>query len=118
MEHFARVCRAKKATLPRPPLPVSAKSVQTTWTEDYQQHRLDTITQIATTEPAPTTEVHICSANGSCDTLALPDSGADISAAGPQLLQLLKEHPLNLLPSEIIPRTADGHSMQPMGKYL
>ena len=114
--HFARVCRAKKATLPRPPPPVSAKSAQTTWTEDHQQHRLDTITQIAVTEPAPTIEVCICSANGSCDTLALPDSGADISAAGPQLLQLLKEHPLNLLPSEIIPRTADGHSMQPMGK--
>ena len=55
--HFARVCRAKKATLPQPPPPVSAKPVQTTWTEDHQQHRLDTITQIAASEPAPTIEL-------------------------------------------------------------
>jgi len=44
----------------------------------------------------------------------LPDSGADISAAGPQLLQ---ENTLNLLPFEITPRMADGHSMEPIGKF-
>jgi len=42
--------------------------------------------------------------------------GADISVVGLQLLQLLKERPLNLLLSEIVSCTADDHSMQPMGK--
>jgi len=69
--HFARVCQAKKSTLPRPPPPVAAKTLQMAWTEEQQQHRIDTITQIAASEPAPTIKVHICSANGSCDTLAL-----------------------------------------------
>ena len=113
--HFARVCRAKKSTTLRPP--PSAKSIQTTWPEEPRQHHLDTITQISATDPAPTIRVHLQSVNGTCDTLVLPDSGADISAAGPHLLKLLHEHPLNLLTSEVAPRTADGHSMEPIGKF-
>lgn len=88
---------------------------KTTWT-DEPQLQLSTIRQVSATEPAPTITIRILSINGSCDTLALPDSGADISAAGPKLLKLLSEHPLNLLPSEVNPRTADGHTMQPMGR--
>jgi len=47
----------------------------------------------------------------------LPDSGADISAAGPQLLTLLDEHHLNLLPSLMSPQTVSGHKMAPIGKF-
>ena len=119
--HFARVCRAKTANaVPAQAtgrrLPPSAKPLHGTWVEDPQSHQLSTIKQVATTEPAPTISIRILSVNGTCDTLALPDSGADISAAGPKLLRLLGEHPLNLLPSQINPCTADGHKMQPMGK--
>ena len=49
-------------------------------------------------------------------TLVLPDSEADISAAGPQLLTLLDAHQLNLLPSLMLPHTASGHKMTPIGK--
>ena len=121
--HFARVCRAKTANaVPaqtaerRLPASVSAKPLHGTGTEDLQSHHLSTIKQVATTEPAPTISIRILSVNGTCDTPALPDSGADISAARPKLLRLLGEHPFNLLPSQVNPCTADGHKMQPMGK--
>ena len=121
--HFARVCRAKTANAvpaqtagQQPPPSVSAKPLHGTWTEDLQSHHLSTIKQVATTEPAPTISIRVLSVNGTCDTPALPDSGTDISAAGPKLLRLLGEHPFNLLSSQVNPCTADGHKMQPMGK--
>lgn len=57
---------------------------------------------------APTITVHILSVNGSCNTLAFPDSGADISATGPQLLRSLGKH--TLLPSEFTLKTGQSHS--------
>jgi len=62
VRHFARVCRAKKYALPRPLPPVAAKTLQIAWTDEQQQCRIDTITHIAASEPAPTIKVHICSA--------------------------------------------------------
>ena len=47
--------------------------------------------------------------------LALPDSGTDISAGVPQLLNLLNEHTLNLLPLKVTPKNANGHK-QLLGK--
>jgi len=47
---------------------------------------------------------------------ALPDSGVDISVAGNTLLQHLREHAGNLLPSNITPRTVNGTKMHPIGK--
>ena len=46
----------------------------------------------------------------------LPDSGADISAAGRGILRLLNEKISNLLPSNIIPKVANGATMHPLGK--
>ena len=93
--HFARVCRAYGAPTqsprPRPPIP-STKSLQSMQTEDAHHPQLSTIKQVTATEPAPNIDIHILSLNGSCDTPALPDSGADISAAGSKFLQLLNEH--------------------------
>jgi len=115
--HFACVCRARKSMASRPPpSSASTKPLQIARDEDPQQYHLDTITQITSTDLAPTIKVHLQSANGACDTWVLPDSGANISAAGLQLLKMLQEHTLNLLPSEISPRTADGHIMEPIGK--
>ena len=97
----------------RPSPSPSAKSLQT---DDTHPSQLSTIRQVAATEPAPTVNVYILSINGLCKTQALPDSGADISAAGPQLLQSLGEHTLNLLSLDITPQAANGHKMQPIGK--
>ena len=44
----------------------------------------------------------------------LPDSGADVSLAGPSLLQDLKDHPDNLPPSAVSSRALDGSVMKPI----
>ena len=90
-------------------------SEETTATEHNPNH-LSALRQVAAADPAPTTQVHISTVNGSATTPVLPDSGADISAAGPHLLTLLDEHPSNLLPSPVSPHTASGHKMKPIGK--
>ena len=46
----------------------------------------------------------------------LPDSGADISAAGKEILSQLDEHEDNLLPSNMIPQAVNGTRMHPVGK--
>ena len=46
----------------------------------------------------------------------LPDSGAEISVAGPSIIQSLRDHPDNLLPSQITPRTVNSQKMTPTGK--
>ena len=77
--------------------------------DDTQLSQLSTIRQVTATEPAPTVSIRILSINGSCETQAQPDSGANISAP-------LSEHALNLLPSKVTPHTANGHKIQPLGK--
>ena len=54
--------------------------------------------------------------HGSCHSQVLPDSGADISAAGEHVLPLLNEYKDNLLPSEFMPRSANGQRMHAIGK--
>ena len=45
----------------------------------------------------------------------LPDSGADISAAGPELLDALGTNVQNLLPTDVSPKVADGRPMKALG---
>jgi len=52
---------------------------------------------------------------GTKEVAVLPDSGADISAAGEDTLATLGYHPLNLLPSTVVPKAVNGQSMQPIG---
>jgi len=66
------------------------------------------------TDPAPTIAVNICSANGSSTSEALPDCGADISAASTKALHDLNEHVDNLFPPNIIPKAANGTQMDPI----
>ena len=133
--HYARVCRAKQSqqfpqnplllTLPQPhstrsrapPLrkPTSAQADMSQQSRDPQ---MSTIRQVTATDPAPTILIHISSDNGSQHMQVLPDSGADVSAAGQQLLQHLNEHINNLLPSEITPRAANGSKMYALGKLM
>ena len=46
---------------------------------------------MASSDPAPLITVNVTSANGSSDVTILPDSGADISASGREILVHLNE---------------------------
>ena len=50
----------------------------------------------------------ICTHKGSYETQVLPDSGADISVAGQELLEHLDEHTDHLIPSQIVPRATNS----------
>ena len=120
--HYARlsVCHSKQVQPPsHPSLPPSTRQIQVCTNTGFetQPSTLSTIKQVATNDPAPTIPIHLTSLNGSCSTNVLPDSGADISAAGPPLLTLLNDHVHNLIPSDVVPHTANGHKMYPLG-YL
>ena len=60
--------------------------------------------------------VRISSSTGVHYLDVLPDSGADISAVGQDVLTLLGQHVGNILPSSISPRTVNGLSIMPLGK--
>ena len=66
-------------------------------------------------DPAPTLTVHIQALNGQATVEVLPDSGANISAAGVDFLTHFNEHVLNLLPSDVKPRAVNGNILSPIG---
>ena len=120
--HFARVCRSRgpqpapptnqPTASPDPQHPPTANTVYvgpTTYPQIYQ-------TSSPHIEPAPTITVQMSALHGEATVKALPDSGADISIAGPSLLGQLNEHPDNLIPSSMVPRAVNGSTMQPLGK--
>ena len=109
--HFAKVCRSKPTSEPnRPDTSASANVLLT------PNAMLSNIHHVTSTDPAPNVSINITSSNGSTLTKALPDSGADILAAGRGILRLLNENTSNLLPSNIIPKVANGATMHPLGK--
>ena len=110
--HFARVCRSRRHMLPLPTQP--QQQPPSTKTVYVQTHIANTTGPPI--EPAPTIRLEASSLNGCTTITALPDSGAEISLAGPSLLSELNEHPDNLLPSPISPRAVNGSSMHPIGK--
>ena len=67
--------------------------------------------------PAPTVPVLIETRNGRGTIEVLPDSGADICAAGFNFLYKLGENEKNLSESLISPRAVNGTKLQPVG-YL
>ena len=106
--HLARVCQGgqRPAALSQPPTTPEIKATNlapTTTLETDGEH-------------APTINIHVSSLNGCASLNILPDSGADISVAGPSTLTQLHEHPDNLLPSGLTPRAVNGTSMHPLGK--
>ena len=80
--------------------------------------KMSTIRQVTAAEPAPTILIRISTNKRSYQTQVLLDSGADISAAGQDLLEHLDEHTDYLVPSQIIPRAANGQKMHSLGKML
>ena len=65
--------------------------------------------------PAPTVPVLIETRNGRGTIDVLPDSGADICAAGFNFLYKIGESEKNLSESLISPRAVNGTKLQPVG---
>ena len=110
--HFAKACHSRH-------LLSDAKPTSTTSANELSTHTdplLSNINHVAATHPAPKISINITSLNGSTSVAVLPDSDADISAAGEGILHHLKEHVDNLLPSTIIPKIANRTEMHLMGK--
>ena len=110
--HFAKVCRSK-STRRQPHLTPTPTSTNL---PNVKYLTISGIRHIKANEPAPLIEVLITSPNGSSKFKVLPDSGADISAAGKEVLHNLNEHVDNLTPSSIIPKAVNGTDMYPLGK--
>ena len=117
--HFAKVCQSRQAL----PVPSNnehqpnARAIRVQSQHLSQQHHLQLHTvQETATEPAPTITVQISSSTGTRDLNVLPDSGADISAAGQEVLAYLGHQVDNIPPSYISPRTVNGLSMSPLRK--
>ena len=83
---------------------------------DKTNHRpgaaVSVVIAVTHAESAPTIDVTLESANGQAELSVLPDSGADISAAGPELLEALGTNVQNLLPTDVSPKVADGRPMK------
>ena len=58
---------------------------------DTSHTKLSNIRHVSSSDPAPLRPVNITSTNGSCDIEVLPDSGADISESGKEILAHLNE---------------------------
>ena len=113
--HFSRVCRQKPAT-------TGGKQRMTTMP---QTHTLSTQPRsylpfiqfpgtssgLITHTPTITMKVTMC--NGQENIAVLPDSGADICAAGPQFVEALGEHMDNLADSDVV---INGSTLHPIGK--
>ena len=101
--HFAKVCRSKTPRQRGPPM-------------DTSHTKLSNIRHVSSSDPAPLIPVNITSTNGSCDIEVLPDSGADISASGKEILAHLNEKVEFLIPSDVFPKAVNGAQMFPLGK--
>ena len=97
--HFSRVRRSKPIQ-PHPPWPYTS-TLQSTQSNSSlsEQAGLSNIHHVTSTYPAPKLKIDITALNGTTTTDVLPDSGADISAAGTSILSQLNEHIDNLSPS-------------------
>ena len=104
--HLAKVCRSRRPAQPRAREPAT-NAVHVTPSINTTQLGI---------QPAPTIQAELSTRNGSTSMQVLPDSGADISVAGPNIIQSLNDHRDNLLPSQVTPRTVNGQKLTPIGK--
>ena len=94
--HFSRVCRQKN-----PPSRSDHKTVPHANALSTGELPLVRLSELAnrTVSPAPTVNMQVSTCHGQASLDILPDSGADICAAGPQFVQALGEHMQNLADS-------------------
>ena len=86
--------------------------------QETRPPKMSTIRWVAAPEPAPTISIHISTNKRFYQAQVLPDSGADILAAGQDLLEHLDEHTDHLVASQIIPWATNGQKMHSVGKML
>ena len=103
--HFAAVCFSKSKQQNKPPSH-----------QNKQSKGLCSIIANTVSQRSPTVTVSTSSVNGSAKIKATPDTGADITAAGINFLTAIGEHVNNLLPPLDQPKSADGTTMNTMGR--
>ena len=99
--HFARVCLSQRNSHVPP--------------RRHQRSKVASVIASTQASRAPTVQANISPPNGTCTIVALPDTGADISAAGLNFLESLGEPLSNLLPPTDQPKSADGSPMKCLG---
>jgi len=110
------ICSSKQGTATFQGQP-GANAIQVQYQNHSQANHLQLYKVDDTaTEAAPTITVHVSSSTGTHYIDVLPDSGADIVAAGQEMLHTLGHHIDNILSSTINPRTVNGSSMVALGK--
>ena len=115
--HFSRICRQRPST---------ARGKQKTTASGSRVNTLSTNTGLPSVQlsrvtkspitPAPTVKMLVTTCNGQAHLEILPDSGADVCAAGPSFVQALGEHMDNLINSDITPRAVNGSILHPLRK--
>ena len=112
VDHFDKVCRSK-GTRCNPhtmatQIPASTPTVNCLTISNIQKAPAN--------EPASLIKVRVTSTNGSRKLEVLLDSGADISAAGTEVLQYLNKHTGSLYSSAITSKAVNGTKLHPLGK--
>ena len=105
--HFSRVCRSKPVhpNETKPPWP-STSTLQSAQpdTPFVEQTGVSNIHHVTSTDPTPKLKIDISALNETITTTVLPDSGADISAAGTSILSQLNERIGNLYLPLLFPK--------------
>lgn len=112
--HFARVCLRKHSAAGQYRKPATPHA-QALSTNELPVVQLSELAHGPAT-PAPTVNMQVSTRHGQASLNIFPDSGAEISAAGPQFVKALQEYMDNLAPSNILPRAVNGSILHPVGK--
>ena len=112
--HLAKVCRSHELSQSTSGQDVSRPLAQTVTLSSPPYVNASSVPS-QHIPPAPRISVYVSNQNGSTTIKALPDSRADISVAGTDIVDLIGDHTDNLLPSNVTPRTVSGQEMAPLG---
>ena len=113
--HFSKVCRQGLATNSPKGHTQGAQNPPRTYTLSISELPFVQITS-RSIKTAPTIAMEVSTPDGQATLQVLPDSGADICAAGPHLVRALGEHTDNLAESTVIPKAVNGSLLHPTGK--
>ena len=116
MGHFGKVCRQPHPSTRQGPTTPQTTNPQTS-TLTISDLSLVQLSELAhgSIVPAPTINMQVATCNGQASLEILPDSGADICAAGPQFVHSLGENMDNLAHSQVSPRAVNGSILDPVG---
>ena len=108
--HFASVCLSTQQSS------IGSTTSSNPRRQSHCPNNVASVIASAQSTSAPTVQAAISTLNGTCTTVALPDTGADICAAGITILESLGESVSNLLPPNDHPKSADGLPMKCIGR--